>query len=439
MSVMIGLQLYAYDVIDEGAENVVDLASRAGVDVLFLLASYSDADVQLVPGRGGDLKHNPHRQTHLPHAVLPPSDEYPPELSTKAIVGNAADGARAIDELREAAARRMVVVPWVTLLTQQAAWEHPDACVINARGDPVPGWLCPNRPATRTFLSALIRDLLRRSAARSIFLDRIRFPESGPSGLIDFCTCFCEHCRTLARGEGLDLDAIRARLQHLVSELDDAPGAAAARAVETFSSGLHCLVAVSEERPLLDWLRFRQSIVTRLVAFAAEEARSLGADAWLDVWPPSYGWLLGQDLSQLRDYAAWVKPFTYHRWGGGADIAGLISRAATSAADRQILYEAFQALFRFPGPVKFGDFRENGLSPAFITTETRFAARFLAKKSKLAAGLQLWNMGPRGVAEALDYAARAEPDGFFFHCYGWATVDELEAVGTWLLQSGRKS
>ena len=56
---LVGLQLYAYDVLDEGAERVVELASRAETDVLLLLASYCDADVELGAGRGAPAQSQP--------------------------------------------------------------------------------------------------------------------------------------------------------------------------------------------------------------------------------------------------------------------------------------------------------------------------------------------------------------------------------------------
>ncbi len=64
------MQLYAYDVLDEGADRVVELVASSGADVLLLGVSYCDSDIELTRGRGGDLPHNPRRSRDPDGAVV---------------------------------------------------------------------------------------------------------------------------------------------------------------------------------------------------------------------------------------------------------------------------------------------------------------------------------------------------------------------------------
>jgi hypothetical protein len=98
----------------------------------------------------------------------------------------------------------------------------------------------------------------------------------------------------------------------------------------------------------------------------------------------------------------------------------------------QQLYDVYLAFFGFAGPSDYDQFVRRGLDPKWVTQETALAGRLLGGRSKLAAGLQLWQMGPAGVRDALDHALAASPDGVILHCYGWSTRDELQAAGDWL-------
>jgi hypothetical protein len=307
--------------------------------------------------------------------------------------------------------------------------------VGDARGKPaVPGWLCPSRPETVAYVRALIRDFAHRSGCRSIFIDRMRFPEWGPAGPIGFFSCFCDSCLARAKSEGFDIEAARRALLELVDALEHDPEGAAERAAATFASGAATLRSTVAHGEIADWLRFRHRIVEDLVREARDEASSHEVELWLDIWPPSYGWLFGQDLGRLAEYGSWVKPFTYHRWGGGADIAGLIAEVSDEDSVQESLYRAYAAFFRFPGPDRFAEFRKVGLAPGFITSETALAGEMLDGRGHLAAGLQLWGSGKEELHTALEHAWAASPEGVFFHCYGWASFDEMRIAGEWITQ-----
>ncbi len=434
---MTGLQAYAYDVNEEGATEVVRGAQMAAANVIHLAMSYCSRITTRDPERAPRLPHNPWRDRHAEEAFVRPGEaRYPTALVPPVSTDAALDGVAAYMALRAEADRQgITTVPWILGLSQRAALHASDYAVVNARGDTVPGWLCPSRSETRDFVAALIDDIVRMCAPSAIFLDAVRFPEPRPGRLVDGLACFCAGCGELASSRGIDLDRVRQALLAVIGELEARPADAAARMSRRFGSGFQTIRAALAARPILDWLALRQAAIDGVIA-TARDATDGRCELWLDVWPPTYGWLLGQDLTHIGRCATWIRPFTYHRWGGGADIPGLIGSMSPEPDVQQALYEAFLSFFRFPGPARYVDFLAGGLSPQFITDETLFLKELLAGRSRAAAGLQVWQMGRSGVHEALEHALAACPDGVILHCYGWAEWEELQAAGDWLRERG---
>lgn len=434
---MVGLQAYPYDVHDEGPDAVLEAAKLAAANVIFLCVSYNDLITTQDPLRAPRLLHNPMRERHGDHAFLrPTASRYPAGLIPPIGADAALDGGEAYRALRPAAGRDGVaVVPWLLLLSQRVAMQAPGQSVVNVRGDLVPGWLCPNRPGTIEFVRALTDDLVTQLAPPALFLDGARFPEPRPGRLADGLACFCDDCYGAAGEAGIDLDVVRSELVGLIDGVERNPEGIAREVVRACHSGFRAVRAGASRVSLLGWLRFRQESVERVVRAAYEVVKGR-TELWLDVWPPTYGWLLGQDLTRLAGYSQWTRPFTYHRWGGGADIPGLIGSLDNSPSTQQAMYEAFRAFFQFPGPDTFAEFLQRGLDPAFITEETAFLAELLGDRSRPVAGLQIWDVGRAGVGEALECAIAAKPRGVILHCYGWATYEELAAAGDWLRERG---
>ncbi len=434
---MVGLQAYAYDVNEEGPAAVLEAADLAAANVVFLAVSYSDLITTQDPSRAPRLPHNPVRERHADEAFLRPvASRYPAGLIPPVGTDLALDGGEAYRALRVAAGGDGVaVVPWLLLLSQRVAMQAPGQSVVNVRGDLVPGWLCPNRPGTIEFVRAITDDLITQLDPPALFIDGARFPEPRVGRIADGLACFCDACYGAAGEVGLDLDVVRSELAGLMDNVERNPAGIARAVTRACSSGFRTLRAGAPRVALLEWLRFRQESVERAIRMVHDIVGGR-TELWLDVWPPTYGWLLGQDLARLGGYSQWTRPFTYHRWGGGADIPGLIGSLGNSQETRQALYEAFRAFFRFPGPDSYAEFLQRGLDPAFITEETAYLAELLGDRSRPVAGLQIWHMGRPGVREALEYAIAAKPRGVILHCYGWATREELAAAGDWLRERG---
>lgn len=421
-----GLQLFPFDVRDEGLERVLDLSLNA-VRANTLLAAVSYIDEQQ-PQPSGLLPHNTVHSTYATRSGFyfePDWDTYPPGLRPARSAEEA--GEHELHALKEACTELGVAfVPWLQLLGGGFSWANDTPWVVNASGEPVPGWLCPRKQVVRKFVTAVVHDVIRRFHSRVLFVDRIRYPEWGPHGLIDACTCFCGECQQAAEAEGLDIGALRARLNEVIGSLEGR--------VERLRPGLPdslatALPLLAGRREWLHWLQFRAEGLTGCVEAAAHAAEP-NAKLWLDLWPPTYGGLLGQDLGALAQQSAMVKSFAYHRLAGGANIAGYIRALAHSREARQFLYREYLQVFGLDGPHHFEQFEADGLALSFVTDETCRTVRGSAPVPACA-GVQVFQVGSRGVFQALEAARAAGPAGYMLYAYGWASEDELRTAGEW--------
>jgi hypothetical protein len=218
---------------------------------------------------------------------------------------------------------------WYGALSDIDGMEESDL-VVDWRGERSRGWggwaeqggaveetfrfVCPNNPAARDKTRRRLRELLGRYDFKGVFLDKIRFP-SPANGIDELLSCFCEHCRRLAKAVDFDLEAAIEIL--------------AARAVEPESRAVgDCggadaswLEALTARTPLLSrFLRFRADSVARLVGELAEEARRMRRRVSLDLFSPCLAPLVGQDVRRLKAYCDWAKPMTYRLAQGPAGL-----------------------------------------------------------------------------------------------------------------------
>lgn len=120
------------------------------------------------------------------------------------------------------------VIAWTVFLHDtRLGLMHPDACMVNCFGDVYTSNLCPANPAVREFCKALVRDLSRYPLmaieAESLHYGGVGHFHAhekigvilGEAGSFLLGLCFCRHCQTEAKRDGLKA----ARLRPLVAQL----------------------------------------------------------------------------------------------------------------------------------------------------------------------------------------------------------------------------
>ncbi len=286
---------------------------------------------------------------------------------------------------------------WHPLLTGDGTFvPRPEWQTVGLDGELVPGFrglpeftfVCPNRPAVRQAALEHLTDVLRSDEYQGVFLDRIRYPSpaADPARLL---ACFCDDCRRAASAEGLDLEAVRHRIQALLAD--------PARTLRF----VQALLAPQSSEPgtpdpdlaaLCAFLDFRARSVDRFVQAAAELIHARGLGVGLDCFSPGLAYMVGQDLAALDAHCEWVKIMTYGHALGPAglpfellDLAGwLVSRWPLGEAEALAL---LSGATRLPLPSTRAALGKDGLAPEALAAEVRRARA--AGVSTLLAGIEL--------------------------------------------------
>jgi hypothetical protein len=405
-----GIHLHPHDILDEGPEAILRrIGALADIDVLFVEVN---TIFERNPYPTGSLPHNPAREvvqgTGTLHVSLPPLQSRVRQRVDPSILAGADPLRTMIEATRDTHYR---VVPWANILNGDFLGAAPENAVVDFRGDPVDRWLCPNGPDVAAMWSETLSSLRETYNVSACLIDRIRYPDwageaVSPRGL---CTCFCPHCAETMKAAGLDPDAVRMCLREL-----------AARAKNGDFD--HVTEALRHNPLLTAWQVFRQKSVTRLVQRLQSSMRDRGdaLDLWLDLWPPAYSWLLGQDYASLTRIGRVLKHFPYHKLGGGADVQGLITHLASDASSRERAFAAFKSLFDLPYALTYQEFTERGLPIEFVREQNDRVRQLAEPGTFVYSGIQMWNLPPAALLDAIDAADASACDDVIYYCYGWA-------------------
>jgi hypothetical protein len=405
------IQVHPHDIRDEGAQIVVDNITRIGkINIISPEVSALD---ERHPYPHGALPHNPARKTITSTATLEiPIDfrgslPFQPRLSVQAKRGE-----DYIEELSKAALNAgCVVVPWIKGLNAAFEGDIEPFCVHTAAGESVPTWLCPSKPETSIYVSTLVRKVIERYDSQTILLDRMRYPDWSGDGVAPerMFACFCPDCRRLMKAEGIDVEAIIRLLRR---------------------ESLTTVLSKSEINELFSWLAFRRKQITRLVGELRKNMRTANPNVklWLNLWPPSFASLLGQDYSALGKLCDGAKHFPYHKLGGGADLKGLVESLHTDKSTQESTFSQLLKFLGLPYDIDMTQFAKSGFPVDFVRFETAKACEAF-HGTPIYSGIQIWNIDPKEICSACEAAVAGGADGFFFYCYGWASIETLRESG----------
>jgi len=417
-----GIHLHPHDVVDEGPASILERIGRMGP------TEYLFPEVNTIfernPYPSGSLPHNPVRDFvqgyGTLHVALDPESIYAP-LRQK-VDETVRSGRDPMAILKEALEGRPVrPVPWVNLLNGHFEGDVANNGVVNFKGEVAEHWLCPNGPDVVPMWSRMLAVMTDKYGYETYLIDRIRYPdwagkEVKPSGIF---SCFCPHCVARMKEEGIPVPRLLEDMRLVSGLLKE-------------QSFLKAVELLGRSERIQAWLAFRQRSVSEFVERLAAETRRLNPSIrlWLDLWPPSYAWLLGQDYARLTRTSNSLKHFPYHKLGGGADVQGFIHYFARTPEKREEAFQAFMKFFKMDYSLSYAEFQERGYPIRFVKNENDKVRELSAPGTKIFSGVQMWNISPEDLKLAIEAAKESAADDILYYCYGWADEELFDAVGS---------
>ncbi len=409
-----GIHVHPHDLVDEGAQTVIDRigALLPGVDPIVGVNTLFERH----PYPTGVLPHNPrHRVIQTRGRLALASSRYG-RLRVRQRVEDLTPVI--VDAFTAARRAGMRPIAWFSCLNGAYTDASRIATVETLDGSKVPQWLCPARPESLRHALELCRLVIDSLDADEILVDRIRYPDwSGQSVVAErLLSCFCPACRQRLTAAGLDVE----RLGGQLTSMWRAAGPGAVR-------------GWPEDDAARRWLKVRADTITDFV-------QSLRESLWkefphvrlyLNLWPPSQAYLLGQDFRALRAHCDGAKFFPYHRLGGGAALGHLVDTVPPPQRER--VFQDLLKAWNLPYRISYAEFLRCGLPEDFVADETRQAVALMAPRPVFS-GIQLWDLPAESVRSAIQAALRPGPRGLFLYCYGWTPLPVLQETGAWMDQ-----
>lgn len=416
---MAGIHLHPHDILDEGMENILQrIDGMQNVEHLFVELN---TIFERNPYPVGVLPHNPVHESVMGNGMLHvnidnPDTRLQQKIDPGVLAGN--DPLRRVQQATEGT--RYKVIPWVNILNGDFSGDIANNQVVDYRGRVIKYWLCPNAPDVADYWQKTFSRIKSLYGYDTFLIDRIRFPDwagkaVNPAGLF---TCFCPHCQQAMKAQDLAPEVVKDELDKIAAALAEGDFA---YPVEAF-----------RDNPIIArWVAFRQQSVTGLVERILKNAKENIGDIhfWLDLWPPAYSWILGQDYRALTRLSGTLKHFPYHKLGGGADVQGLVNFFACDEAAHEPAFEAFKKLFNLPYALSYEDFQASGFPISFVKEQNDRVRKLSQEGTFIFSGIQMWNLPPEQLLEAVRAAEASACDDLLYYCYGWADQALFDAIG----------
>ncbi|MEK7407502.1 MAG: hypothetical protein AAB225_20685 [Acidobacteriota bacterium] len=357
----IAASLYAWDLLDEGVEPVLDtLKETTGANSTYLVALMH---WEKRPLTDFYYPHNPKRKTYFPEdsrAYWQPHLEHYRDTKIKPRTSDRAElkGKDWLETLVTAARKKGwktgAEISHTVLDFERARGEHSSAVQRDIYGNPLAQLICVNNPDARNYLIGLFTDLVKNydldfvqtclvpfAAARLRAAVGVGGDEHAP-GTFGFLTwgagggtptavettlqtalggCFCAGCESAARAEGLDLKAVRRAMLPLADMLDHAGPAEIHRLALLRASNLTPTAVLLAHPEMFDWLKFRCRSITRLFRDAHAAIRQINPkiDLRLNAYISSNFELAGIDFASLKPYLGSIRSSDYSEQSGQAE------------------------------------------------------------------------------------------------------------------------
>jgi len=325
--------------------------------------------------------------------------------------------------------------------------EHPETAIVDVFGNRSPSRPCPSNPDVLARTLARIREILESNDAVTgleydgLYLDmhaRMTNPRQPgafyPLHHVAPESCFCPHCRRIAREEDADIDRIERTVREVTKLSLEPSSPVFYRLFDTFR-GQYDMVRYLLRRPeLLEWLDLRCRIVERAFKTVHETIKSVNRRFVnsQDMLPPTWSWSLAQDYGRHRAYCDNYKVIFFNKRTGSYEVNPLIGIGdkVPEVPDEELM-ALFKSLTGYEGPLSFAAFSQQGFPPRNVYYELRKAREEVGPGFTLIAGI----VGdapatPEEVEATVTMAAKGGANGFCLHTwYGRTTPSNYAAFG----------
>lgn len=414
---MDGIHIHPHDILDEGSATILShLKKIKGIRYIF---PQVNTIFERNPYPVGTLTHNPVHEVVMGngtlHAIIKVSNKlyqrieptFKEDQDPLALFKHATDKTD------------YEVIPWLNIFNGDFLGNVGENAVINVAGEKVDYWLCPNGPDVLEMWTEVFTLLMKKYNYHTFMIDRIRYPDWAgktvePSRML---SCFCPHCKKKMAQTGINIAALKEEIHHLTDEIKR----------KNYSQALRLF---HNSAQIKQWVTFRQQSVSQFVKKLIANVQDFEPKArfWLDLWPPSYAWFLGQDYTELTKYASKLKHFPYHKLGGGADVQGLIDVISSNENEAKQAFQAFLQFFDIKQKITYQQFKETGYTIDFVYQENAKVRELSQPGTKIYSGIQMWNIDNENLLEAVKAARQSPADALLYYCYGWAELHHFKAI-----------
>lgn len=325
---------------------------------------------------------------------------------------------------------------------------YPETAVVDVLGNRSTLRTCQSNPDVLAYTLATIRDILENYHTLfglefdGLYIDmhqrmtnrRGQPPAFYPLHHIAPESCFCEHCRRIAKEEGVDMERIEKTVKES-TKLSMEPSTKVFYDIFDTFRGQYDMVRYLLRRPeLMEWLNLRCVIAERAFKEVHETIKAVDPKFInsQDMLPPTWSWSLAQDYARHKPYSDQFKIIFFNKRTGSYEVNPLITIKdnVPDVPDEDIM-EIFKRLVGYEGPTSFTAFSQQGFPPVNVYYELKKARDEVGPNHTLIAGI----VGdapvtPDDVEAAITMAAKGGANGFILHTwYGGATPSNYSAFG----------
>jgi hypothetical protein len=356
----IAASLYAWDLLDEGVEPVLDtLRETTGANSTYLVALMH---WEKRPLTDFYYPHNPKRKTYFPEdsrAYWRPHLEHYRDTRIKPLTSDR-DELKHKDWLeslvttaRKGGWKTGAEISHTVLDQERARGQFVSVVQRDIYQNPLSQLICVNNPDARQYVIGLFTDLVKNYDLDYVQTCMVPFAagrlpaavglggEGHEAGTFAFQRigggrpgnelestlqvvlggCFCESCETAARAEGLDLKAVRRAMLPLADALDHAGPDEQHRLALLRASNTTPTALLLEHPEIFDWLKFRKSSLTRLFQDVHTAIRRINPkiDLRLNAYISRNPELSGIDLLALKPHLDSIRSSDYSEQSGSLE------------------------------------------------------------------------------------------------------------------------